>query len=468
MAPSIFPTGTTIYHLEKCWNGFTVFGASMFSANVNGAMLIDMNGNIVNQWKGLDGIPNKILPGGHILGSTGMRDGRYGSQDMLDLVQVDWDGNIVWKFDRYEQVKDPHFKPRWMARQHHDYQRSGNPVGYYAPGMEPSIDSGNTLLLCHKNVTNPDISDKLLLDDAIIEVTWEGEIVWEWLANEHFSEMGFNAEAKRSIHNNPHMGGPIGQPVDDKKGGDWIHLNSASYLGPNQWYDDGDERFHPENIIWSGRNTNTIGIIDKKTGNLVWRLGPEYDQSPELSKMGWIIGPHHAHIIPRGLPGEGNILLFDNGGAGGYGAANPGALQGIDIALRDYSRVIEFNPVTLEVVWSTMPMGGIPGMGGVPIYSAFMSSAQRLPNGNTLIGEGNSGRILEVTPELEIAWEYVSAFPNRQMGNARLIYRAYRVPYEWIPQAPRPEEKAIKPRVNHKYRVPGSLKKKPFKLTKVR
>ena len=61
-----------------------------------------------------------------------------------------------------------------MARAHHDYQREGNPVGYYAPELEPKTDGGNTLILAHKNVHNPNISDKPLLDDVIIEVDWEG------------------------------------------------------------------------------------------------------------------------------------------------------------------------------------------------------------------------------------------------------------------------------------------------------
>jgi hypothetical protein len=73
---------------------------------------------------------------------------------MTDLVQVDWDGNIVWKFEKYELVTDPGHEPTWMARQHHDYQREGNPVGYYVPGMDSMIDRGNTLILCHKNIQN--------------------------------------------------------------------------------------------------------------------------------------------------------------------------------------------------------------------------------------------------------------------------------------------------------------------------
>ena len=86
---------------------------------------------------GLDGFPNKMLPGGSVMGSAGCRKHKYGYQDMLDLMEVDWEGHIVWKFDKYELVKEPRRKPRWMARQHHDYQREGNPVGYYVPGMEP-------------------------------------------------------------------------------------------------------------------------------------------------------------------------------------------------------------------------------------------------------------------------------------------------------------------------------------------
>ena len=47
--------------------------------------------------------------------------------------------------------------------------------------------------------------------------------------------------------------------------------------------------------------------------------------------------------------------VFDNGGWGGYGVPNPGSRNGSKNALRDYSRVLEFNPITLEVVWKLTP-----------------------------------------------------------------------------------------------------------------
>ena len=100
-SPSIFPTGVTIYKPEKCFNGYTLFPACD-----TGALLIDMNGGEVKLWSKLKGFPNKLLPGGQVFGSRGERNDKYGYQDMNDLIQVDWDGNIVWKFNQQEKFKD--------------------------------------------------------------------------------------------------------------------------------------------------------------------------------------------------------------------------------------------------------------------------------------------------------------------------------------------------------------------------
>jgi hypothetical protein len=122
-------------------------------------------------------------------------------------------------------------------------------------------------------------------------------------------------------------------------------------LGPNRWYDAGDARFHPANLIWDAREANIIAIVDKQTGKIVWKLGPRYDGNEAERRLGWIIGQHHAHLIPQGLPGAGNLLVFDNGGWAGYGAPNPGAPNGLKSAQRDYSRVLEIDPTTLEIRW---------------------------------------------------------------------------------------------------------------------
>jgi len=443
---TIYPTGVTIYNPEKAWSGYTIF-----QAEGRGALLIDMNGKEVQFWKGLRGFPNKLLPGGHVIGSTGERDSDYGMQDMVDLVQVDWEGNIVWKFNQNEFIKDPGYEPQWMARQHHDYQREGSSVGYYSPGQEPLTDRGNTLILCHENVKNKKISDKKLLDDKIIEVTWDGRIVWEWRANEHFDEYGFDEAAKNILSRDPNIR-PSGGGV-----GDWLHINSMSTLGPNKWYDEGDERFHPDNIIWDAREANLLAIISKETGRVVWKVGPNYDTSEELRKLGWIIGQHHVHMIPRGLPGEGNILIFDNGGWAGYGLPNPNSPTGRQNARRDYSRVLEINPVTLAIEWQYTPSeaGFVSPVDSYRFYSPFVSSAQRLPNGNTLITEGSDGRVFEVTKEHEIVWEYINPY-GRTPGSLNMVYRAYRAPYEWGPQLEKPEETAVEPLDIQNFRVPGA------------
>ena len=103
--PTVHPTGTTIYNPEKCWNGYT-----LFQANEHGAMLIDMNGKVVHFWKELYGFPNKLLKGGHVMGNRGTRDTKYGYQDGLDLVEVDWDGNVVWEFNKHDYIQDPGYE----------------------------------------------------------------------------------------------------------------------------------------------------------------------------------------------------------------------------------------------------------------------------------------------------------------------------------------------------------------------
>ena len=70
-------------------------------------------------------------------------------------------------------------------------------------------------------------------------------------------------------------------------------------------------------------------------------------------------------------------------------------------------------------------------------FSHFISSVQRLPNGNTLINEGNFGRSFEVTTTGEIVWEYVSPYagpagrdPDDPVRSNR-IYRSLKVPVSW-------------------------------------
>ena len=146
-------------------------------------------------------------------------------------------------------------------------------------------------------------------------------------------------------------------------------------------------------------------------------------------------------MIPRGLPGEGNILVFDNGGTD---ADNMYIDQN-----HAYSRVVEFNPVTKRKVWEySGPAVGVgEQLSDNFFFSSFISNAQRLPNGNTLINEGSSSRIFEVTPDKEIVWDYINPYNANEEGPliAAITYRSYAVPYDFFPQLKKPVETAVVP-----------------------
>ncbi len=453
-AQSVAPTtGTTLYDPEQAWSGYTVLSP----LGTQAAIVIDMNGSVVKRWDGFvnsAGGPARVFPNGVVMAANGTNPPR---QESVELIQRDFEGNVLWRFDHNEQIRRDGMTI-WSTRQHHDWQREDFPAGYFSPDAKPAAGGGKTLILTHTNHTRPEVSDAPLEDDRIIEVSADGDLLWEWVASDHIDEFGFVPAARNAIKAGGARGGgarggaprgatpaaprgaapggaagaapagaaPGGPARGGARGGggfDWLHINSATYVGPNHWFDGGDQRFAPGNVIISSRQASFVAIIGRD-GKIVWRIGPDFTESKELRAIGQIIGQHHAHIIPKGLSGAGNLLVFDNGGASGYGPT------GANMFSRMNSRVLEINPVTLELVWSYDDPG---------LYSSNISSAQRLPNGNTLITEGASGRLIEVTKEGKMVWEY--KFSGGQTASS--VYRGYRVPYDWIPQLERPTERAI-------------------------
>ena len=431
-AQSVYPTGTTIYEPDRAWNGYTVLSPLQTQA----VLVIDMNGNVVKRWEGLNnsaGGPARVLPGGILISASGARPP---NQESLELVQQDFDGKVIWQFSHNEQIKTGEGSTIWSARQHHDWQRESLPAGYYSPESAPVVEGTSTLILTHTNRLQPRVADVMLEDDRLVEVSWKGDVLWEWVASDHIDELGFAPDARKAIK--------AAQSFNKARGSfDWLHINSAHFVGPNRWFDQGDMRFAPNNVIISSREASLLAIVGRD-GKIVWRLGPDFSESKELRAIRQIIGQHHAHIIPKGLPGAGNLLVFDNGGSSGYGFASPIAPDGVGAFARSTSRVVEINPVTLELVWSyTNPR----------FFSTNISSAQRLPNGNTLITAGAGGRMFEVTTEGAIVWEYMyPLFGGANASNA--VYRAYRIPYGWIPQITRPTERAVAPPALGDFRVP--------------
>jgi hypothetical protein len=424
-APTVFPTSTTIYDPAKASSGFTVLS----TLDTPAVLVIDMNGRVVTRWDGFNvsaGGPARILPGGVLIAPSGAFPGH---QEATALVATSFDGRELWRFDHAEEIALDGQR-RWSARQHHDWHLAGFPAGYHSPSFMPVASDARRLLLTHTSHADPAVAGVLLEDDRLIEVDGAGKIAWEWRAADHIGELGFDPPARAAIAR-----------LGTRDGYDWLHLNAARYLGPNKWHEAGDARFHPDNVLISSRSASLVTIV-ARDGTVVWRLGPDSSTSP----FGQVIGQHDAHLIPPGLPGAGNLLLFDNGGASGLGNPSPISPQGNAIYQRAISRVLEIDPLSLALVWSyTAPN----------FFSTNISGAQRLPNSNTLITEGAPGRVFEVTADKEIVWEFMNP-PGEGGRRSNAVYRAYRLPYAWIPQLPTPREAAVTPPAAGTFRVPGA------------
>jgi len=335
------------------------------------------------------------------------------------LQELDWEGRAVWEWG--EQA------PGGKAVQHHDQAR---------------LPNGNTLINSYKTHVVTALSDVPVRDNPLYEVTPEGTIVCQWLVSEHLDELGVSDEKLANLRANS-TGFPLTM---------LLVQNNVSPLGPNKWFDAGDARFHPDNIIIDGRFRNYIAIIDKVSGSIAWRMAPDYPAAYNLSKrtfsgpvprpIDMTTGQHDVHMIERGLPGEGNILIFDNQGASGYPPFHLHHMSG--------SRVLEVDPTKQEIVWQyDATKSGHPPWA---FHSKHISSARRLPNGNILINEGEQGRVFQVTPDGEIVWEFVSPYRDNKpphssrperVGN-RMIYRAQPVPYDCLPDGTPRSEKGVK------------------------
>lgn len=429
--PSVFPTGTTIYDPARAFNAFV-----LFAGGDGVSRLIDLNGNVVHEWK-FTGQPVSFIDPALVGGARGrifvtletedgkgtdLVPGRVQTRINKTVGEVDWDGKTVWRFGPEA--------PGGRAQQHHDIAR---------------LPNGNTLVLANIVYPLPGFAAPQVLDDLAYEVNPEGEIVWTWAASDHIDEIGFSPEELKLLRN--------------AKNADYLHVNDLKPVGPNHWFDEGDQRFAPDNLIFDSRNGNFIAIIDRKTRKIVWTLGPHFPPvaadgggaSRKLPRpIDQISGQHDAQIIPKGLPGAGNLLVFDNQGAAGYPPAATTLTGG--------SRVLEINPVTQQVVWQYSAAES--GAAGWTFRSTHISNARRLPNGNTFVDEGQIGRLFQVTPQGEIVWEYVNPYPRRgkdaETGKATINYSVYRaepVPYDWAPAGTPHPETAVIPPDNSSYRL---------------
>jgi outer membrane protein assembly factor BamB len=409
---TIFPTGVTIYDPDRAYNGYFLdiprmrFGnheKSLYrSSNMqddNGVTLRDMNGNIVNSWK----TPHTKMC---------MRAELQPNGDMFVMLKkdrfmlYDWEGNLL---------------------------ESMFPASFGNWGRNDSrvTPEGDIIYLLARDVPEQFLENVedyptkwwgvkkrkgvRLNGESIIISDWKGNIKWQWDTWDHLDVNDFSPMTN----------------LDD-----WTHGNTCRILPENKWYDGGDKRFKPGNILYNPRNLDKITIIDRDTKEIVWTW--THDERGGLSHC------HEPVMIEKGFPGEGNIILFDNG------------LFPRTRARVGQSIIYELNPPTGEVVWRYETTG----YANMAFFSKTMGSQQRLPNGNTFISEDNGGRLFQVVPSSdhpdggEIVWEYVSRAS---------LSRCSMVPYDYTPQLralPGPTEMRVTPPGNWYTRIkPDSQRK---------
>lgn len=263
------------------------------------------------------------------------REGRLAVIGTDNLIkEYDWDGNLMWYF---QLPNEGHFP-------HHDLIRLRN---------------DNILILAQDDTTNT---------DYLWEIDSQRNVVWEWWINDHNQE--FSAWDYESDHPS--------------------HCNSIRELPQNRYFDAGDTRFRPGNILVSARNLNTIFVIDKTTGDVVWQYSKGLDHQ------------HEAVMVERGRRGDGLVIVFNNG------------LENLNAYRKSLVQTID--PLENEVAWE---------YGSEFFFSAVGGTAQPLPEENILITSSNSGRAFEIAPDGLIVWEWVPSFNPMRLE---------RLPFDYCPQ----------------------------------
>ena len=356
------PNGLIHYEPRDAYRGYTLI------TNVSGhdSRLIDMEGRVCHAWHSDEGIGYAyLLPNGHLLLRTGpaAEEVSFLSRPEAQLLpiggrtvagailELDWDSNVVWEY-RYPLL-------------HHDFER---------------LPNGNTLVLTWEMMPD-ELTRQVkgghqsehggdgMLGDTVREVTPSGEVVYEWNSWEYL-----DVEEDRICF------------LEGRA--EWTHQNTLNVTP------EGD-------LVVSFRQTDTVGIVDRATGEFRWKWG-----------RGDISHQHNPTMLPNG-----RVLLFDNGPhKSGF----------------THSRVIEVDPETNEIAWE------YKGDPPISFYSYHISGSERQPNGNTLICEGAPGRIFEVTPGKQIVWEYINPFMARSgygaggtiSGLANSVFRAHRYGYD--------------------------------------
>jgi hypothetical protein len=449
---------------RKAFIGYTLV-APLLSTKT---YLIDMQGRAVRTWesKYLAGQVAYLLENGHLLraGQLSQEERLFGGPQAGGQVQeFTWEGELFWDFKFHNHKQIPH----------HDIAKlpNGNVllIVWEVKTAEETIAAGRS----RESVEGPWLVDSIIEIKPTDKTT--GEVVWEWRVWDHLiqdrdsSQQNYGdvaahpelidinfgqtllsevtrtgkspeLEAKRQSRLNTlnsigYLGAPAarGNPAVMP---DWTHVNAVAY--------DVDR----DQIMLTVRAFSEFWIIDHSTtsaearghtggrgrmgGDLLYRWGnPQaYRAGTKLDQC--LFAPHDAHWILPGLPGAGHVLVFNNGlGRPGsdYSSVDEIALP-VDRGGRYFRKPgLPYGPNKL--VW------GYTAPNLIDFSVGLLSGAQRLPNGNTLICNGVSGKIFEVAPDRSVVWQQTSTsiVAPRQGEPSHLVERLGQTPqqYEILP-----------------------------------
>ncbi|MFM1874310.1 MAG: hypothetical protein RL266_47 [Bacteroidota bacterium] len=314
------------------------------------------------------------------------------------IQKVAWDGSVTWDYIYYDMEK----------RLHHDIQL---------------LPNGNVLAIawvikdqaeCVLAGRNPGLlSYGSLFTERIIEIQptgpTTGYIVWQWDLWDHLVQDFDNTKDNFGVvADHPELLDINWLNLNEAVPGqsDFVHLNAIDYNA------DLDQ------ILLSSQIHSEIWILDHSTttqeaaghtggtygkgGDFLYRYGnPQvYGRGGELDQKLW--RQHDANWIPEGYSDAGAIMIYNNG------LDRPVSFSEIDVITPPQTSPGVYSLATGEAYGPTEKTWNYHAEDSVSFYSFFISGARRLPSGNTIICEGEKGRIFEVTYTGEKVWEYVN------------------------------------------------------------
>ena len=420
---------------DRAFEGYTLVHDGAFGGqNANRIYLTDMNGEMVHQWEPgryqPEGSVAYLLENGLLLRTVSshhwMRGDHYpvGSAGTVQL--LDWDSNIVWEYEM--DVPGKHVF-------HHDvdYMPNGNILAIAYTGFSPE----EARAMGWDGVFPADAETVWL--DKVVELQpnlddGSTEIVWQWNSWDHLVQDKFPDRA-----NFGDVESAVGK-IDINYlregyvlfiGGQMQHVNSVDYNA------------ELDQIVLSSAAYGELWFIDHGTtmaeaagdsggrygrgGDLIYRWGNPLTTRSGTLDDATLFWQHDARWITEGLPGAGNLLVYNNGTQRRLDGTFDPEL-GMDFE-NSYTDLLEVRlPVRADGSYDT---GREPELvwswnldAEEDYFSPFMSGWDRMPNGNTIFVNGHNKQIIEVTPAGERVLDYMVPENGRK-------YRVYKYPVDY-------------------------------------